>query len=119
MRTVILAVWLISASLATAHAQTAGDSCRLITDTAVAYRQCLVLSAQAQSGDPFEAAMARAELMNLERETFDRQRAAETAPDFAAYGRLAPRIGGAPAPPAGEGCVILGDGLGGGIADCH
>lgn len=71
---------------------------------------------QARSGDPYAAAAARAGLADLQRRLFARERTQEDEPDFAAYGRPLGSVAPAPAP---HGCIILGDGLGGGIADCQ
>jgi hypothetical protein len=110
---VILGLW-----AGAALAQDADDAaaCRQAFGGGANYRACLTYRSEARSGDDFTAAIGRAGLMRLQQRAFDDARRQEESPDFSAYGVAAPSHQ-RPAPPAG--CVILGDGLGGGIVDCN
>jgi hypothetical protein len=83
----------------------------------VNYRECRLLLNQTQSDDPYTAAGARARLAWLQQHVFDKlRRQKEEGPDFSQYG--VPAQQGQQPRQRGHDCVMLGDGLGGGIADC-
>jgi hypothetical protein len=73
-------------------------------------RECRLLVAQFYSGDPFYAALARAQLWRLQHRMIERQREREAPPDFSQYGTTA-------APSAqqrpGTSCVVVGN-----LIDC-
>lgn len=121
MRKLWMTVGIVAALVGAARAQVPGvdddASCRLTAGApgSAAYRQCMIFMVQARAGDPYTAAAARAGLADLQRRLFAQERDEEESPDFAAYGRP---LGAAPPAPS-RGCVLLGDGLGGGIADCQ